>query len=576
VKREIVFLRDQGKVLRKVVLAQGDFVAQGGEGRVYAQGETAFKIFRDPARAITPSKLAELARIADGDVLRPEALVHARAAGPAVGHTMPFLRAAHALGELVPRAFKQRMGLGPERIAELVALFAARVRSAHLAGALVVDLSELNFLVDATFARVVAIDVDSYETPSHPATAITPAVRDPLAAQGFTEGSDWFSFAVVSFQLFVGVHPYRGKHPTIGTLSERMRRHAAAGFDSAVRLPPVTLPLEVIPEAWRGWYRAVLAEGKRLAPPLAMQPPVVGAPMARAEPNAITRKLLFELGEPIRQLVAGGGVLWALTDRALYADGERVAAAPASGAWLALSPLGRPVMGWLAEGRLRLFDAMAARRLEVDLAADGLMAVRGDLYAKCGDVLVELRLHDVGATVIAAPRTATMVLRHATSLLDGAVVQRLLGATYLTIFPTRGRALIARIPFADDARVIDARADGLVAMLLVARPSGSERVVIRFDDHGHEISVTPTLAAGGLRFASLDRGICVSVDDEGTVDIFAAKPGVEARRRVAAGLGADLLVAAGDRVLCAEGHRVYRIATTHDGQATTTSEHAPP
>ena len=47
--------------------------------------------------------------------------------------------------------------------------------------------------------------VDSYQTAHYPATAIMPSVRDwKVPLHDFSELSDWFSFAIVSFQVFLG------------------------------------------------------------------------------------------------------------------------------------------------------------------------------------------------------------------------------------------------------------------------------------------------------------------------------------------------------------------------------------
>ena len=60
------------------------------------------------------------------------------------------------------------------------------------------------------------------------------SVRDRHAA-GWNEGTDWFSFALVSFQMFVGIHPYKGKHPALKTLDERMAQNVSVLHPRRVR-----------------------------------------------------------------------------------------------------------------------------------------------------------------------------------------------------------------------------------------------------------------------------------------------------------------------------------------------------
>ena len=39
---------------------------------------------------------------------------------------------------------------------------------------------------------------------------------------GVFDLAHWFAFAVVTFQLFTGIHPYKGKHPSVLDLDARM------------------------------------------------------------------------------------------------------------------------------------------------------------------------------------------------------------------------------------------------------------------------------------------------------------------------------------------------------------------
>src|SRR5690606_19878348 len=145
------------------------------------------------------------------------------------------------------------------------------VGNVHSAGIVIVDLNELNILVSKAIDQTFLIDVDSYQTAAYPATVIMPSVRDWSAKQ-FTELSDWFSYAVLAFQLFVGVHPYKGTHAQSAgidkdkRLEHRMRNNISA-FRGDVSLPKCCYPFDAIPTVFRDWLKAVLDDGKRVAPP---------------------------------------------------------------------------------------------------------------------------------------------------------------------------------------------------------------------------------------------------------------------------------------------------------------------
>ena len=56
----------------KRTLTQNDFKAQGGEGVVYVQGGTAYKIYADPNKMIPTPKIEELARLTHSNIIRPK------------------------------------------------------------------------------------------------------------------------------------------------------------------------------------------------------------------------------------------------------------------------------------------------------------------------------------------------------------------------------------------------------------------------------------------------------------------------------------------------------------------------
>ena len=252
----------QGK--GEIRLSKSDFKAQGGEGAIYVKGPTAYKIYKDPGRAITPAKILELSTLTQPNIIRPlDVLLDGR--NKPVGYTMRSAGKSYALCQLFPKAFRQRNTLTPEMTLGLVRKLRDGVNHVHANGILLVDLNEMNFLVAEDFSEIFFIDVDSYQTPSHSATVLMESVRD-RHAQTFTTGSDWFSFAVVSFQMFVGIHPFKGTYPPLQSLPDketkldaRMRANVSV-LNPGVSIPASCLPFSTIPPAYLDWYRAVFEE----------------------------------------------------------------------------------------------------------------------------------------------------------------------------------------------------------------------------------------------------------------------------------------------------------------------------
>lgn len=548
-----------------VSLGRRDFVAQGGEAAVYAKSGVAYKLYTDPGAVIPVGKLRELGSITDPNVIKPERFVTDPRSRRPIGYAMRHVPDGYSLCQLFPPTFRERHDLSPQRAFELVQALRRQVASIHRAGARIVDLSELNVLASHDLRELYFIDVDSYQTAHFPATAITPSVADPLVVDGhYTELSDWFSFAVVTFQLLVGIHPYKGTHPRVRGLIARKEQHLSV-FDDEVSLPRVCYPLEVIPAGYRAWYRAVLQQAARLPPPV--DPGgvvVVGAPPPLGAGTSITLAELAQYDTDVVDVWDDHGGLVIRTQNGVWVDRrqlQRSIAGHAAVGWTRRAP--RPVLASL-DDRLRLLDLTTATELAVAAQADELMGYDGRVYIRSGDKILELVFHEVGPAVIAAVEHVADVLPHATQLFEGVALQSLLGATYAMLFPQSGTCHAVRVPELDGCQVVDAKYDHQVLMVVRAVSGSYDRLVFRFDGAFARYDVREVADVGpcGLNFVTLDSGVCVCLAEDDSLEVFSNRKDSPAFKRVVDdALGADLtLRREPGRVLCHRGSSLFRLS----------------
>lgn len=522
-----------------VTLTQADFLASGGEGQVYCKGATAYKVYTDPTRCIPVGKLTELARIKDPDVVKPEVLLLDPKKNTPVGYTMRFVTDTLPLCQTFTRAFREREGLDHPKMLHLVRELQARLTNVHTAGILIVDANEMNFLTDVAFSKVYAIDVDSYQTPHYPATAIMPSVRDwSVLNNDFTEGSDWFSFACVAFQMFTGIHPYKGKHPAYSgpnAMTERMVAGVSV-FAPGVSFPKVVYPFDVMPPAYLAWFRAVLSDGRRLAPPTGLLQ-AAPSPTGQVKPDVLSGdgvldiQELFAWTEPVLGFleIPGSPVPLAWTAKGVYRGKQLVYAWGTSTQppirSVGLSPKqGSPVVAWIEAGRLRLWDTVGIRPVVLDIRADQVASHGGVLHVRSGDALIEVVLTDMGSTVVASPRVAAHVLPHASRLHEGCLVQDMLGSKFVTVLPRAGIAPQIRVPELDSYVVLSARFDGRVLMVLGVKGGHYDRLVFTLDD-GFGVATLRTLVPdvgmqGSLNFVALDNGVVVHLTEEEHLEVW--------------------------------------------------------
>jgi len=243
----------------KVNLTDRDFLAAGGQGSVYKYKDFAVKIYHDPKQMIPVKKVRELSTLNCDNILAPSLLVFDSSHHP-IGFAMPFAKGTEVICKLFTTGFRNQIGFNEQATTDLVKKIQQIVAQVHSNKCLIVDLNEFSLLVDSKkYEKPYFCDVDSWQTPSYPALALMESVRDRLIKQNkWTELSDWFSFAIVAFQLYIGIHPYKGMHPDYSPKDwiQRMQDGVSV-FDKKTIIPPSCRPFSVIPKAHFNWFQEI-------------------------------------------------------------------------------------------------------------------------------------------------------------------------------------------------------------------------------------------------------------------------------------------------------------------------------
>lgn len=556
------FVRGKGEIR----LSQTDFKAQGGEGAIYVKGSTAYKIYADPGRAIPQAKILELAALSRPNIIRPRDVLLDGQSRP-VGYSMRAVGPSYALCQLFPKAFRQRNNLSPETTLRLVRKLQEGVRHVHAKGILLVDLNEMNFLVAEDFGEVYFIDVDSYQTASFPATVLMESVRD-RHAQSFTALSDWFSFAVVSFQMFVGIHPFKGSYPPFqnssdkeSTLDARMRANVSV-LRSGVSVPASCLPFNVIPPAYLDWYRAVFEEGKRLAPPEGAQPALtMTAPPARSRVESGH----FEVTE-VQEYP--GDIIWhdgdiTVTDGSVFFGGREYPK-PRPDVKVATTPrLGHVVAAFMSEAGPRFRDLTAGREISLDIAGEELALHGGQFYVKQGENIFAVELLELHRSTLVGLKPVANVMMNSTRLFEGVAIQNLLGAYYAALLPSPGVCRQVRLRELDGYRVLEARLCRNVLVVVGVKGGRYDKLIFRFADDfgGYDLRLVPDVSSTNINLTVLDSGVVLQMTDDDSLEIFPRlknSPGIKIIRDPFLRSDARLFHV-GAQALVARGGKLYRI-----------------
>ncbi len=544
----------------KVSLGQGDFVAQGGQGAVYAKGSLAYKIYADPAGMIPTAKIQELSALTLPAIIRPQDIL-LDAKNVPVGYTMTRIKDAVPLCRTFTRAWRDRNNLMPDQMLALVRKLQEGVQHVHNQQMLIVDINEMNFLVDKGLSDILFIDVDSYQTPGFKATALMDSVRDRHnTGSGFSRETDWFSWGIVSFQMFVGIHPYKGKHVALSDIDARMLQNISV-LNRDVSVPKVCYAFDVIPQAYLNWYRAVFENGQRCAPPTDLNAPLVLTPIIQriAASDKLLITMMGRFSAPIVLPLPHAGTLCGVTTQGLVMRGKPVLAD--SNARIIMTPRHNTLLAaTLRGGKVRLFDIAQGQYMAGELDADAITTYADRLYLKNGNGLFEVEFLEYGATPQPALRAIGNVLPNAALVHEGVVTQNLLGAQYASLFPMSGKCYSVRIKELDAHRIIDARFDNNVLMLVGERHGQYDKYILRFDATytAYDVRVVPNITYEGLNFVTLDSGVCVHLNENEELELFAnRKDALGIKILVEPALQGAQLFKNGTQVLFSKGDTLY-------------------
>lgn len=545
-----------------VSLTKRDFIAAGGEGQVYAKGGVAYKIYIKRSSMIPEAKIEELSHISRPEVNKPDDVV-LDSKGRAVGYTYKFIDNATALCQLFTKAFRQRHGITPGMTGDLVLNMQEVLHHIHERGVLVVDLNELNLLVPDGWDKAHWIDVDSYQTKHFPATAIMESIRD-WSTSSFSELSDWFSFAVVTFQMFIGVHPYKGKHASIKGMVNRMKAGVSV-FNPEVKIPKMCPSMDVIPPELWGWYKRVLEDGRREVPPAITQAVSGIIPRVRMVSStaklAITEWRIYN-NEPARFLRLGSNDV-AMSGSGVWVNKTLNKNLPPSGA-VGITPDKGHVVYANCQGTWpKLWDMTSARAIDLDLRVDSCMDYDGRIYFKGGDKIYEVQFLEMPTQVKAAVKVVANVMEKATKLYDGAAVQNMLGACYVSVFAEPGRHYQYHVKQADGWQILDAKHDNRVLMLVGAKGGKYRRWTLILDlQGGYSCEQQADVPPSSPNFTVLPSGICAHINEQEELELFLNRPGSQVKVVADPMLSNDMrLCRSGGDVLFTQGQRVFKIST---------------
>ena len=548
----------------KINLTKNHFVSQGGEGKIFARHGTVYKIYTNPKSMIQYSKMKELSIITNPNVIKPEQIVLSNKQKP-IGYTMKHIANTYALCQIFPKAFRDRTGMNTKNVLHLVQKTQSTISDIHKLKILLVDGNEMNFLVDKNFKDIFFIDVDSYQTQSFPATAIMDSIRDRHNST-FSELTDWFSFGIVTFQMFIGIHPYKGRHPTVKGMDDRMKANIPV-FHKDVRLPKVCLPFDTIPQAYKDWYKAIFFEGKRLNPPndpvQIIAIPVTIQTILGNEDFEI--KEIFEYNSNIIKFTSIDGNRVVITKNNFYLNNKSTANLYTRGSHAAIIPVTDKVIYTKIDddNKLNFYNLSDDEDIFANIQAEDIMSYKGRIYIKNQDIISEIKFINMGKHINPVPHHIGNIMENATKLYDGVVIQNVLGSFVVSVFPETETHYQIQCPEFTGYQLIDAKYQDNVLMIIGSKKGKYDKFILKFNSKFSSYSFRKVgdITYYGINFTVLDNGIVIHINENEEIEIFSNKKDSNTVKIIDSSVisGDMKLFNDGIQVIFAKGKKMYRL-----------------
>ena len=521
-----------------ITLSPNDHVATGGEGSVYRKAGVVVKLFTDPNKMVRdgmPEKVNLLAKLNHKFIVAPKAVVLGNKGEP-LGYYMDWVE-GEPLSRVFTNDFRKRENFTDRNASQLVEGMRQVVLFAHDHNAIMVDANELNwlFLGGNKNPEPRVIDVDSWAIGKWTAKVIMPSIRDHHT-KGFTRESDYFSAAVVWFNVYTGIHPYKGGLDGYkpAELERRMKDNKSV-FTPNVRLNNAVRDFNCIPAKLREWFEATFQYGERSLPPSPFDTTTV-LPKAARIARMVTTVTGMLLYERLYHAVKDQAIRIFPCGVVLLQSGKLYDLASKREIWTVKSPACEVVQ---VDGHWLIADhdsnwsfscinstSLTSQALTLNLNGQKLVRYENRLFLVTDQGLTELLLKFLSKPIITVGQTWGAMI-NSTHWFDGVGIQKGLGATFLIA------------PFADNscAQVRVRELDGFTP---VAAKAGNRFITVMCVDklgdyQKFELTLskdykTYTIWQGGaenpeLNIAIMPKGVAATIVEDTKLNIFVPSSG---------------------------------------------------
>ena len=498
----------------KINLTSQMFVAKGGQAQIFAKGSTIYKIYHKKTNAIPKAKIKELQCLTKPNILNPQSILLDKQRD-IVGFTMARLKNTLPLCKLFTNEIWRRLSVTIDVVIELVNNLREVTEFIHKNNCLIVDGNEFNYLVDSNKIQIpYFIDVDSYQTPSFPAPMLMPSIRD-YNTHGFSELTDWFAFGIVTCQLFIGIHPFRGGHPAYKkTDLENRMRDGISIFNKEVRVPPPTRDFNLIPKHYKEWFIDLFEQNNRIPPPLDAGAITIIPITVQIITSSVDFDIqqLYKFTEDIKHYQVQFGMPVIKTTKAIHIGKTKYPVT--KGVEIIHTAIsGIPIFVKIEDEQLQAQSVKGLPLSETYIQCTDMMITENTLYIRYKDKLMEIDFLDHNDVIHTIVRKSWQIMPNSSTVFSGVVYQNMMGKAYLTV-PKRGSCIHYAIPELDDYKIISAKCELDICEVVGFKNNQYDKIIFTFNHTKYAHRIIEDITDQSINFVVLENGVVISITDD--------------------------------------------------------------
>jgi hypothetical protein len=466
-----------------IKLNEKDYVASGGEAKIYVKDGFAYKIYHEDKTVLNTDKIKELQKIQDKNVLTPKDILYLN--NDVVGYRMEYKDKTHPLCKLFTKSFKQKNNIDNEKVVNLIERMYKSIETIHNSNCLIVDLNEMNILISNRFKIPYFIDTDSYQTPSFKATAIMNSIRDfSVKNQKWNEMSDWYSFGILTFQMFMGIHPYKGNHPNFKS-NEWIKRMemGISVFDKDAKLPPAFSNFDIIPKQYLKWFKDIFLNNARLKPPKIVDNYVIYEKESLVDINAdFNIDKINEYDSKISDCFNFVGTNYIVTQNSIWRNTEKILDKDFKNKNVLIHSFDNEIYTFeLEDEKLEIFNKTT---LVQTIASKRISRKDKIIMSLYNDKLFKITIKKIGAKSFANIEMISNVMPNSSDLFEGVLIQDIVGKINM-IMPIKDSIFIKNIEELNGYTILDAIAKENVCVVMTHKNGKYYRFIFTINENSY-------------------------------------------------------------------------------------------